>query len=94
MLAGIGWQDTDGDGIPDTRDAYPLDPTIADPSADIAAVWLRYPRQSLGTLWTPQATAVTLQLNLRSPAKCWAFLYAVAAPPRMNRPDPLPGGVF
>ena len=27
MLAGIGWQDTDGDGIPDTRDPYPNDPT-------------------------------------------------------------------
>ena len=42
-------------------------------SAYIAAVWPRHPRQSLGTLWLAQATAVTLLLNLRSPATCWAF---------------------
>ena len=32
------------------------------------------------SLWLAQATAVTLLLNLRSPAKCWAFLYAGVAP--------------
>ena len=60
------------------------------PSAHIAAVWPRHPRQSLGTLWTTQATAVTLLLNLRSPATCWAFLYVGVAPPANEQARPPP----
>jgi uncharacterized delta-60 repeat protein len=57
----------------------PAPPATPTPVPTLPLFGSRHPRQSLGSLWLAQATAVTLLLNLRSPAMCWAFLYAGVA---------------
>ena len=43
------------------------------PQCHIAAVWPRHPRQSLGTLWLAQATAVTASAQPKKPSHVLGF---------------------